>query len=433
MRPIRWALALTLGPLVAGTILQNGQVRETNFPDTKISDLSAYDLNTYDADAAEISYKGRWDSNKVSFWSAPGLVFGFSGDTVAVTFGENTVNGTLIGYRISGMDWVFTNVTTGGTHLLVTSDTVGIDETYPVNPQRFELRVSNWGYGVQIDKVHVGAGESLVKIPPYSRTIEFIGDSLSAGDFQSYESLSSFAYGVGEGLGETEYFVTAFPGICVADQECWGNPRGQVHQWFYSSDTSWRATNIWGDDPEPWDFKNMETTPGIVVINLGTNDNNVANNVSSEAYVDAYKKLIQGVHGKYPKAQVVVMELWLGFYQYGNSYAQNLGFQEELEEIVAYFNSNEYLSAPKIWDGVTETTTTLATNTTSEPFVHYFRTKGILQHNDIGPQYHPTDVGAIKVASHLLQYIKLTFGWDLVATGPEVFHETLYWNDQDSY
>lgn len=51
----------------------------------------------------------------------------------------------------------------------------------------------------------------------------------------------------------------------------------------------------------------METTPGIVVINLGTNDNNVANNVSSEAYVDAYKKLIQGVHGKYPKAQVVVM------------------------------------------------------------------------------------------------------------------------------
>ncbi len=61
------------------------------------------------------------------------------------------------------------------------------------------------------------------------------------------------------------------------------------------------------DNPEPWDFEKMETTPGIVVINLGTNDNNVANNVSAEAYVDAYKKLIQGVHGKYPNAQVVVM------------------------------------------------------------------------------------------------------------------------------
>ena len=64
-----WALALTLGRLVEGTILQNGQVRVTNFPDTRISNLSAYDFNTYDAAAAEISYKGRWDSKKVSFWS----------------------------------------------------------------------------------------------------------------------------------------------------------------------------------------------------------------------------------------------------------------------------------------------------------------------------------------------------------------------------
>jgi lysophospholipase L1-like esterase len=51
----------------------------------------------------------------------------------------------------------------------------------------------------------------------------------------------------------------------------------------------------------------METTPDLVVINLGTNDNNKANNVTSEAYVDAYTKLIQGVHGKYPNAQVIVM------------------------------------------------------------------------------------------------------------------------------
>ncbi|KAH8166071.1 hypothetical protein CIB48_g2158 [Xylaria polymorpha] len=401
------ALALMLGPVAEGTILQNGQVRETDFPNTKVSP-AAYNFKTYDADSAELSYKGRWDSKKVSYWSAPGLVFGFSGDTVAITFGRNTVNGTLVGYRIGGMDWTFTNVTVGGTHLLVTSKTPGIGETYPVNPQRFEMRVSNWGYGVQIDKVHVGAGGSLIKIPPYNRTIEFIGDSLSAGDFQSYEGLSSFAYGVGEGLGETECTSGSIPLTQAGERR-----------------------KIWGDNPEPWDFKKMETTPDLVIINLGTNDNNVANNVSAEAYVAAYKKLIQGVHGKYPDAQVVVMELWLGFYQYGNSYGQNQGFQQELESIVAYFNSAEYLSAPVIWDGTTRTTKTL--ETPSKPFVHYFRTKGILQHNDIGPQWHPTDVGAIKVASHLLQYIKLTFGWDLVATGPEVFHETLYWNDQDSY
>ncbi|CAJ2504314.1 Uu.00g117080.m01.CDS01 [Anthostomella pinea] len=448
----RFVSILALCGLARGTILQNGQVRVTDYPETKV-DASAYDFQTYDANATEISYKGRWDSKKVGWWSAPGLVFGFTGETVAITFGDLTSDATLIGYRIGGMDWNFTNVTAGATHLLVTSATPGVNETYPVSPLTFEMYVSNWGYGVQIASVHVAAGEALVKVPSYNRTIEVIGDSLSAGQYTSFEGMSSYAYGVGEGLGDTEWSVTAYPGICVADQNCWGNPRGQVHQWFYTSDTSGRAISIWGessltglalvwvkdattadalaDDPEPWDFSKQETTPDIVVINLGTNDNNAANNVTTETFVDAYTKLIEGVHGKYPKAQVIVMQLWIGFNAYGNSYNQSLGYEQELKDIVTYFNSHSYLSAPKIWDGTANTTTTL--NVTSAPFVHYFSTKGILQHNDIGPQYHPTDVGAVKVASHLTQFIHLKFGWELLATGPEVQHGTLYWNDEQDY
>lgn len=81
------------------------------------------------------------------------------------------------------------------------------------------------------------------------------------------------------------------------------------------------------------------------------------------------------------------------------------------------FNSDAYLNSPVIWDGTTNTTSTIQSK--SAPFVHYFNTTGIMQHNDIGPQWHPTDVGAAKVASHLMQYIKMKFDWDLRATGPE--------------
>jgi hypothetical protein len=81
------------------------------------------------------------------------------------------------------------------------------------------------------------------------------------------------------------------------------------------------------------------------------------------------------------------------------------------------FNSPSYLSNPTTYDGVTQKTSN--TNRKTEPFVHYFDTAGILQHNDIGPQWHPTDVGAVKVASHLLQFVKMTFGWGLEARGPE--------------
>ncbi len=82
-----------------------------------------------------------------------------------------------------------------------------------------------------------------------------------------------------------------------------------------------------------------------------------------------------------------------------------------------YFNSDEYLSSPLIYDGITKKTSN--SDNKAAPFVHYFNTSGILQHNDIGPQHHPTDVGAIKVASHLLQFVRMTFGWDFSATGPE--------------
>jgi lysophospholipase L1-like esterase len=60
------------------------------------------------------------------------------------------------------------------------------------------------------------------------------------------------------------------------------------------------------DNPEPWDFK-KQPAADIVVINIGTNDNNQANNVSTQAYIDAVTKIIQGVHGKWPNAQVIVM------------------------------------------------------------------------------------------------------------------------------
>ncbi|KAH8885698.1 SGNH hydrolase [Thozetella sp. PMI_491] len=425
-----------LSPRVVGTIVQNGQVKFTNYPDTKI-DLSLFDLTTYRADAAEVSYHGRWDSKHVSWWSAPGIRFGYTGQTIAITFGTWTSNNALVAYRVNGLDWMFTNVTTAGTHLLVSPNTDGVNVTYPTQPSSFELRVTNWAYGVQIESISVASGERLVKLPSLPRRIEVIGDSLAAGMqvpsvYTSYEGLSSWAYGLGAGLGNTDYSITAYPGICAADQDCWGNARGQVHQWFYTSDTGWRATQMWGDNPEPWDFS-KHPAADLVIINIGTNDQNAHNNVSAVSYIDAYTRLIQGVHGKWPQAKVIVMSLWLGFHQNGNTYASSApqGFVNEIYNMTQYFNSDAYLSNPIVFDGVTNKTS--KTGNKTAPFVHYFNTTGILQHNDIGPQYHPTDVGAIKVSSHLQQFIKYTFGWELSATGPEVFHDTLYWNDEPSY
>lgn len=211
----------------------------------------------------------------------------------------------LVAYRINGEDWQFSNITTNATHLLVSPSTEGVDLTSPISPSTFELRVTNWAYGVQVKSVHVAAGASLIKLKDYNRRIEVIGDSLSSGMYGTYEGLSSYAYGLAAGLGDTEYSVTAYPGICVTDQECWGNPRGQTYQWYRTSDTGGRATNIYGTNPPLWDFS-KHPAADIVVINLGTNDNNTANNVTNEDYYNSYVELVEGVHNVWPKAQIII-------------------------------------------------------------------------------------------------------------------------------
>ncbi|KAI0602586.1 hypothetical protein F4775DRAFT_588160 [Biscogniauxia sp. FL1348] len=68
----------------------------------------------------------------------------------------------------------FTNVTTGATHMLVTPGTPSIDQFDPFNPRRFERRISNYGYDVQMDEVHIAPRQSY------------------------YENMSRFAHGAGE-------------------------------------------------------------------------------------------------------------------------------------------------------------------------------------------------------------------------------------------
>ncbi|KAF1996161.1 acetylxylan esterase [Amniculicola lignicola CBS 123094] len=396
-------------PLAASTILQNGQVRQTNFLNTKTASISSNSSawKTYAPNAPELSYKGRWDSKHVSWWAAPGLKFGFEGQDVAITFGEHTTPGVLIAYRVSGMDWQMTNVTVGATHHLISASTPGVSGAQSWQlPFTFELRVTNWAYGVQISAVHLSSSSKLIKIPNFAKKIEFIGDSLTSGMYATYEAFSGFGYNIGAGFGNVEFSITAYPGICLHDADCWGNPRGQTYQWLQTSDTSWRASQLYGKDPEPWNFS-KDQPADIVLINLGTNDNNTANYNDPAAYYTSYIKLVSSIHETYPDAQIILMSLWNGFYGLGNSYYQSAAFVNEIQNVYKHFEK--------------------------EGYVHYFDSTGILQHNDIGPQWHPTDVGHIKVASHVMQYIKMKFGWTLGATGPEVQHETLYWNDEQGY
>jgi hypothetical protein len=218
-------LAPILLSTVSATILQNGQVRPNNYTSTAIPTITTNNTTwrTYPPSAPELSYKGRWDDQHISWWSAPGLKFGFQAESVALSFGKHTSEGVLLAYRLDGQDWALTNVTANSTQLLVKPSTPGYNLTSADNVKTLEVRVTNWAYGVQIAGVHVsGSGARIVKILDYARTMEFIGDSLSAGQYGTLEGISSAPWGLMYGLGDVEFTISAYPGICLHDSRCYG-------------------------------------------------------------------------------------------------------------------------------------------------------------------------------------------------------------------
>lgn len=259
----------------------------------------------------------------------------------------------LVGFRLNHEDWSFSNVTANSTHQFVSKTTQGLNRSSTV--RTFELRVTNWAYGVQIAQVHLAATDRLVALPVYNRRIEIIGDSLTAGQYNRYEALSSWAWGVGAGLGDTEFSITAYPGICLVDRSCWGNPRGQEYQWFRTQDTSWRARQLYSE-PEMWDFA-AQPPADLVLINIGTNDQNKQFNVSGARFQESYDAFLGRLHAIWPKAQLVLMSLSNGHFQQGSAWVQNSFFEKEIW--------NAYLKYKP------------------QGFVHYFNTTGIMRHNDI--------------------------------------------------
>ena len=80
-------------------------------------------------------------------------------------------------------------------------------------------------------------------------------------------------------------------------------------------------------------------------------------NVTNDKYLSTYIDFVAEVHGKYPHAQIILIALWNGFDQVGNTYQQGGAFVDEIQQVYAHYKHTGY--------------------------VHYFNTTGILQHNDI--------------------------------------------------
>lgn len=294
---------------------------------------------------SNIRYFGRWDTRTpgayVPGWTGAYAVVGFTGTTVKLR-----QRGSVDLYAsIDASGWVsYRNVS--GTVNLTPSRLAAGTHTLRVSYRQDagSYRGDEVFQGVVLDS---GARTVTVRVP--SRIIEFVGDSITAGEKSSKLALTAYPQLTAEKLGAAATQI-ARAGACLypSSDGCIG-----MRDRFLKT----------GLDPSTpdWDFSRYQATD--VVINLGTND--LGHNVSGAQFQSAYVTLLQRIRAKYPNATIHAMETFKKWY-------------------------------------VTETKAAVAArNTAGDAKVRYVSTEGWITTADTADGTHPNDAGHRKIAARL--------------------------------
>lgn len=339
---------------------------------------------------ANINFVGRWDKSSSttfrSHWGGAYLSTKFTGTTVKVKLAAPTRFMAIIDGVASNYWDADGTVNLTPTPLASGTHTLKIIAKY----QYVELPFQ----GLVLD-----AGASTVKADALP-LVEFIGDSITAGDTATDYAVSAYGWQTGERLG-ADHTQIAYPGITLSQgyHYDWNKYPGMETLYFKLQQADRCVDETCAANPL-WDFSKY--TAKIVVVNIGTNDGN--NSVPSATFQSRYTTFLQNVRAKYPSAEIFAMRPFNGAYQ-----------AETQAAVSARLNAG---------DGR----------------LHYIDTTGwLVAPEDFTDWLHPNDVGHIKVTNRLmpilLPYIGVVtrnddkFSYDNTANWPSGWQTGAHSND----
>lgn len=241
-----------------------------------------------------IHYSGRFDMRDKAgprcTWPACSITLKFTGTDIAVKFEDGGHN--YWQSEIDGKPGPKLQLQ-AGTHSLQVASGLSQGEHIVTLAKATESMVG----GTRFLGFELNAGAATAALPPVSRRLEIVGDSISCG------------YGV-EAASQNEHFTARTENAC----EAYGALAARALGADYSC-IAWSGRKMWPDNTMPeiydrtladdpalkWDF--TAWTPDAVVINLGTND--FAGGYPEEGpWIGAYRKFIARVRGNHPKAVI---------------------------------------------------------------------------------------------------------------------------------
>jgi len=141
---------------------------------------------------------------------------------------------------------------------------------------------------------------------PSRLAFQFVGDSLSAGQFLPQGVDQAWPFVLGESF-KAEHTVTAQPGAALSDIVSFGNEHGMSFQFFRTEDTGYFYTTD-HNFTTPWNFQRDAPAATHVVIHIGAND--AAQNVTNDEFVEVYSNFLSRLRTIYRHQPIFVFTPW---------------------------------------------------------------------------------------------------------------------------
>ncbi|KAI0369516.1 SGNH hydrolase [Pilatotrama ljubarskyi] len=231
-----------------------------------------------------IYYHGRWDASPGTWWAGSGFKLHIQ-DLRALTLklGQYTTTPLAsIGVSVDYQPFFTVNVSAGANAIPLTGSS-GMKRSSDVKKATVvRINVEGWQNNrVNLENIVLNKGARLLPYTPSKLAFQFIGDSLSAGQYLPQGVDQAWPFLTGE-FFKAEHRVNAQPGAALSDIVSYGNVHGLSYQYFRTEDTGYFYTTD-HNFTTPWRFARDRPAPTHIVIHIGAND--ASQNVTADAFV----------------------------------------------------------------------------------------------------------------------------------------------------
>ncbi|KAI0742982.1 SGNH hydrolase-type esterase domain-containing protein [Daedaleopsis nitida] len=253
-----------------------------------------------------IHFHGRWDASPGTWWAGSGFKLHVQGLTsLTLNLGPHTTAPSAsVGVSVDYAPFFTVNVTEGSNAIPLSSNS---RELKARGTTVVRVNVEGWQDNrINLETIVLNEGARLLPYKASKLAFQFIGDSLSAGQYLPQGVDQAWPFLVGEHF-KAEHNVNAQPGATLKDIVSYGNQHGVSFQFFRTEDTGYYYTTD-HNYTTPWNFLRDRPAPTHIVVHIGAND--ASQNVTADDFVETYATFLTRLRGPYPVQPFFIFTPW---------------------------------------------------------------------------------------------------------------------------